>query len=723
MKRSSIYYIFDELTVYTWLASGFPDLFRKRFNGCKSDIVVYFIDGTRSGIFIAGIMSWLVRCNVEKLEFRLVDIRDDQGVLVRLRIPFCGDLAGVVEQIIASPSFAGLLQEDAIDGRMSAYLYKQVADIGMITRGSRNSIAYILFLVQIIFCKVVREADDIEECILYTDDKPWIWVIQEYASRHGIRIKPFGRGRGWSPASCKDKLIGAFPPFMRQLLIVLVDLIRFRRLRDWRQLLILLFAKLARKSNVAKAASPQSVESGRYRIAVEYYGQLNISRPDLHSDLFFWQQSNLEGADILLTVSIPSDPLDEGTYAALKENAISVVALNPMAAGGVQVPVYRGAVAAKVKRLAHCTKMFDRLERQFVDQQIQRYYASCDYWSGLFHRYQIRLYVTWFKFSAEHCAIADVMERLGGITAIYQRAVDVLPNPETMVATDIVFGFNREGADLERQSNSLISYYVTTGYLGDFRFPLLKKQALEVRKKLHGNGAKRIVSYFDENSSDDSRWHTGHEFMKDNYCFLLEKVMEDPSIGLVLKPKNPLTLRQRLGEVASLLEEAEKTGRCFVFEYGLIYASSPPAAAALASDIAIHGHLCAATAGIEAALAGVPTLLMDREGWGVSYLNCLGKDRVVFTSWEAAWKRCEEYWRSPGSGIGDWSPVMDQLDPFRDGRAAERMGNYLKWLIDGLNAGESRDAVMADAAERYAKAWGHDKVTEVRPNNRSLNIR
>ena len=44
-------------------------------------------------------------------------------------------------------------------------------------------------------------------------------------------------------------------------------------------------------------------------------------------------------------------------------------------------------------------------------------------------------------------------------------------------------------------------------------------------------------------------------------------------------------------------------------EGGSLKNKYPPAVAALASDIAIHGYLHAVTAGLESALAGIPTLL------------------------------------------------------------------------------------------------------------------
>jgi hypothetical protein len=58
--------------------------------------------------------------------------------------------------------------------------------------------------------------------------------------------------------------------------------------------------------------------------------------------------------------------------------------------------------------------------------------------------------------------------------------------------------------------------------------------------------------------------------------------------------------------------------------------------------------------------------------------------------------------------------MLDDFDSFRDGKAAQRIGTYLKWLLEGFKAGLARDTVMADAAERYCKIWGKDKVTEVK---------
>jgi hypothetical protein len=203
--------------------------------------------------------------------------------------------------------------------------------------------------------------------------------------------------------------------------------------------------------------------------------------------------------------------------------------------------------------------------------------------------------------------------------------------------------------------------------------------------------------------------------MQENYDFLLRKVLAEPWLGLVMKPKNPDTLRRRLGPVSVLLKEAEETGRAYIYEGGAVQGSHSPAEAAMEADLVVHGHLCAGTAGIESVLAGVPTLLMDREGWPVSPLYRLPFGVVVFQEWPELWKACIEHWDSPTGtpGFGDWTPILDELDPFRDGRASERMGTYLKWILEGFSAGLDRDTNLADAAERYCQQWGYDKVTQI----------
>ena len=186
-----------------------------------------------------------------------------------------------------------------------------------------------------------------------------------------------------------------------------------------------------------------------------------------------------------------------------------------------------------------------------------------------------------------------------------------------------------------------------------------------------------------------------------------------PWLGVVFKPKVSITLRRRLGPVVDLLEKALATGRCHIYEdSGRLTTSAPPVLAGLSADICIHGHLSAGTAGLECVLEGLPTLLIDREGAPYSKLYDLPEGKVIFKDWPSTIDALMEHFNTPGgiTGFGDWSSVINDLDPFRDGMAAYRMGTYLKWLIEGFENNLDREVIMANAAERYKKQWGEDKV-------------
>ena len=108
--------------------------------------------------------------------------------------------------------------------------------------------------------------------------------------------------------------------------------------------------------------------------------------------------------------------------------------------------------------------------------------------------------------------------------------------------------------------------------------------------------------------------------------------------------------------------------------------------------------------------------MLDDEGWPSSQLYKSGEGRVVFNDWSSLWGACLDFLndKRSQSSIGNWQNILDDLDPFRDGKAAERMGSYLQWLLDGLKEGKDRETVMENAADRYGKIWGHNNILKVR---------
>jgi hypothetical protein len=677
----------EDLNTATFLFNVLPCLLKAGLRGARAGKRLFYIDGSWPGVIAARLAAVIDGAAPERLEFRQVDIRDEAGRMMRLRIAY-QDLAEIQKDILNNPVFQNVLKNKNIINRMPTYLAKNAISI---SRFKGNDIFRAQFLVHVAVCKLKSLGISEGESVLFLRRRFWAREIKGYAWRNNVKVV-FVRKAGIDLKSFVLGMPGA-KLFLKKLYFGLV--------------------KPRMRSSSDRGSLKEGKKIAGPSLAVEYYGHLNLDRPEMHSDLFFWQQSALRGEDLSITFGLIHDPLDESKKKEIDRHGMSVGVLHPDASTLADVPVY--LPPAQKNKINAPELTGSKAEKKWMRSQLRDYNYLYHYWREYFRQNNIKMYISWFKYNSAHCVIADALQSLGGVTAIYQRAFEEFPSVETTTDADIVFGFSPENAKIERLSNSVIPYYVSAGYFGDHRFGLLKRPAQELRQKLHRNGAKHIIAFFDENSGPDPRWHTDHEFMRDNYRFLLEKLLSEPWLGLVFKPKVPATLRKRLGDVAELLVKAEATGRCSIFEGGVLHGSYPPAIAALSSDITIHGHLCAATAGVEAALAGVPTLLMDREGWPTSRLYELGRGKIVFNRWQDAWDACVEHWKSSNGipGFGDWGIILDRIDPFRDGRAAERIGTYLKWILDGFKAGLPRETVLADAAERYCKIWGKDKVTKV----------
>lgn len=681
------------LTLRTWGRVMLPYLMRRRG---RSAARCYVLDASRPGLGLARATGRLLGVPIERLPVDILEVRDEQGRSVWLRILY-QDLLEVQTEVMREPAFREFVARTT-PGRPRLPMYLAKALGAAITRSSeRQTLWRALLVIHLCVWKLRTESAEAGEAICFLERRPWGPVIARHAAAHGITLLPLppARGlRGW----LRDRV----SPDLAQGL---------RDLRSWWR-----ERRRCRRDRQSPHAAPPGIRPAQVRLAVEYYGHLNLAHPERYSNLFFWQQSSLPAQRVLVTFNLPPDPLDEGKWAEITTHGMSAIALAPEAttlpwasacvpprrpgAGRGETPGPRGSPTPEGRWLA---------------RHLHAYLQERAFWTGFFSSQRIKVYVSWFKISERSCAIADALQEVGGVSVIYQRSFETHPSVQMSVAADIVFGCSAMTADVERQSHSVIPYFVVTGYLGDHRAALWRADARAIRQQLHRRGVTRSLAFCDENSSDRNRWAPGHALMREAYAFLLERVLQEPWFGLLIKPKTPLTLRRRLGPVAALLTQAEATGRCMVFEEGRIQGAVPPAAAALAADVLVHGHLWGATAGVESALTGVPTLLMDREGWPVSPFYRLGVGRVVFTEWPDLWRACVEHWNRPGGipGFGDWSAMVQDLDPFRDGRAAERMGTYLRWLLEGFDAGRDRDTTMAAAAERYARQWGEDKIIRI----------
>ena len=62
------------------------------------------------------------------------------------------------------------------------------------------------------------------------------------------------------------------------------------------------------------------------------------------------------------------------------------------------------------------------------------------------------------------------------------------------------------------------------GYISDYKFKE-KNSSIELRET-HKTGAKYIIGFYDQGSSDDSMFEIGHNRSRTGYEFLLKKIID-----------------------------------------------------------------------------------------------------------------------------------------------------------------------------------------------------
>ena len=684
-----LYFFVESLEIGTWLSSIWPGVREALRRQPGTAAKIFVIDGPPAALALAGRMAAGHGLQLERLAFDAAEIFDEERILVWQRL-YYRDMREALDCVVRQPAFRAFLEDANTSDGQKAYVTKQA--LPGITLFAGSGLWRAMYLVQVSLWKARRDGVADDGITLFLRRCPWIAAISEYAGVYG-RAMVVAVGRGFRPKDTLLRMMG------RDLLLA----------REKVRRLFFTPTKVSRQ----ETATPC--------LALQYYGHFNLDQPHRYSDFFFWQQSDFPSDRLLALFNIPKDPLDAEKMAALSHHGMRGLALRHDAAcGNAEVhadTAIMSNLGGAVKILAGAMRP---LEASWLDGQRLTFRSQKNYWKRLFERQNVKVFTTWFKYNGDHCAIGEALRELGGALAVYQRSYEGNPTVQTALLADVYFGFSCNGADVEAAAGSSIDCYVTTGYLGDHRFPLVREAALQVRTTLQQNGARRIAAYFDEGSFPDARWGIDARRLQEHYAFLLDKLLRERDFGLVLKPKVPSTLGQRLGPVGELLRRAIDTGRCHVYQEGVLQGSAPPSQAALSADLAIHGSVASGTAAVEAALAGVPTVLLDDDGWKMSPLYALGLGSVVFDDWEALWHTWQENSTSPGAvpGFADWSPILDEIDPFRDGRAAERMGTFLKWMMEGFSAGQPREAVLAQAADRYRRAWGEEKISTIRPTTR-----
>jgi len=524
-----------------------------------------------------------------------------------------------------------------------------------------------------------RSAED--EIVYFSPRQRWSQYLVEYAQSKGVRL-----------------VCTASVPHLRLGQVLLF----------WGHALLLVPRLLVRRPQRRAATGPT--------LAIAYSGRGLSTDPTKRNDLFWWNDSVVPPGQLLIYFTRSDLKLTQDLADFLRAQGIHFVAAYP-GASQLTSPVWRPTGAFLKKGLWLWTKILAALVvgifrrgpaplawLPFLGTLVFHY----AFWFDFYRWWGIKAAVIFDEFSfADSIGGTMALQDLNAISLTYQ-ASNLSCAPINIVPSSmIVLGFSAAFSHYWATFRLPADHVVQIGYTYDGAFTQVVHNAREQRRHLVRNGARFIIAYLDENSSKDRDGLISDSDTAGIYLELIGRVLRDPELGLVCKPKKGKSLRQRLGPVSELLAKAASTGRVVLLEHIDTY----PAEAGLVADLAI-GELVGTTAALETRLAGTPTVLIDLMGLKEHPYYSWGKDRVVFDDWNTLFAKIASSRANPAANaaFGDWQPALSSLDPFRDGKAGLRMGSYIAALRSALASGCGPQDAACQANRSYADTWGADKV-------------
>ncbi len=436
-----------------------------------------------------------------------------------------------------------------------------------------------------------------------------------------------------------------------------------------------------------------------------FYGSGKISfKATERSELFFLNSSDFSRSQFLIYNYHTKQPLEDRVLEQLRLKRVKIIGHGP------NVPrwkptrfMYRSLVQLS------CKLLYKALSEILKGRWIGAYYIEkllllvkeyC-YWYDFYSEHNIKINIGKSNFTIGQILATD---SLNGISLGYQYSISNInfPSASLSAGEDVLFYFSADYKDLIQCRNAPVKSFVRTGYIYDSAFEEIahSDQVHTIRKQLHDNGAEFILSFFDE--TPKNFWFTGYsdEELTREYKFLLKWLLADKSLGVIFKPKRSNNLFKRLNKIDHLIHEAMLTRRCRFLTSKTNVGSIYPGEAALISDLSI-GKLLGCTAAMEAQLIGIPAVLIDEEGYRTHPFYQWGEDKVIFDSWETLKTAVDRYRSKPEELLrfGQWTHVLDMLDPYRDGKGSLRMAYYIKMIYDALQSGKSKAEAISFAYE------------------------
>jgi len=423
------------------------------------------------------------------------------------------------------------------------------------------------------------------------------------------------------------------------------------------------------------------------KIAYESLGHLNFDNNYELSDLSFFINSKISKNNIAIEYENEDEKklIEKHNFHSYTKN-ISII------------PQLRKFYSKKLLNI------LSKEEYILLNDYLYEYKNSFNFWKKLFNHNNIKIYFTWNKYNTKHIVINDVLKN-HGVSLIWERSYSPIKSHNLLTECDIHFRTSKFSFINEDKLLNKITHNVIVGKNRVDDKYKYSKFAMNIKEKLNHAGAKKIITYYDQNSTPD--------YLEDNFINLANLILKNFNLGIIIKPKKIINYKKILSSSTyELIQKALHTKRFIIFDKLGKYESS--ISIGLISEITDLGiaNLFPGTSAIESALSFTPTLLIDKEGYPNSPLYSKLNNDFIFNNWSDLIQSLETNLNENNfKNYGIWdSSFLDELDPFKDNYSSERIGNFINDIVLNFQLGKIKEEAIQIAINNYKGIWGKDKV-------------
>jgi hypothetical protein len=425
-------------------------------------------------------------------------------------------------------------------------------------------------------------------------------------------------------------------------------------------------------------------------------------------DLFWWRKSSVDPSHVIYMFEREDIQPTRNNVTQVQNLGIKSVALNSKFLGDnpgllikgdtaqhFLIPLQRLGLALKLGWKGLAADDFSRAVLALVSWQ----YFTGNKLSDIYKTLNLKVVFHFEDAGMDMISLASAMNDSIRIGTHWASHTGI--NQTSSRCHQVYFFWGRHDAQLVLDAMTTSRSLLIAGcFLSDHSNKTAYRDAQEAANGMRKRGARYILTLLDGSAS-----------CPNFYKFFLQWLVDDPSLGLLIKSKSKSWKEVSKNGLNGLVKRANNTNRIYIID-----PKASPADATLFSDFAVGISSISALA--VAALNESRVIFLDYEridqGPQSSYciLHSLGLNRCVFYEPELLRQAVVDYFENPSANpnLGDATPILDQLDPFRDGKASQRIGEFVTSYLEALNRGSNSDDATRYATDKYAEKWGKDKV-------------